>query len=356
MSIDVLSANASSDALETQASLDTAALAGVHGSSDADDPMELAIQAKQLRKNFGALTAVDGVDFGVRRGEYFGFLGVNGAGKTTTIRMIQCLSPPTSGELRVLGMDVQGQARRIKSRLGVVPQQDNVDPDLRVRENLLVYARYFGIPRRKARARADELLEFVQLDERAESPVTSLSGGMKRRLVLARAMINRPELMLLDEPTTGLDPQARHLVWSRLRRLRSAGVTTLLTTHYMEEAAQLCDRVAIIDGGRLLAVGEPEALVTEHVGRVCIEIRPAPGGRQQLHAVLQGLSGQRQEVGDTVYLYPGEHDSEADWRALQALPNQRLVHRPAALEDLFLRLTGRDPETSASPRRGDLDE
>ncbi len=299
-----------------------------------------AIAAQQLVKRFADVEAVAGIDFVVRRAECFGFLGVNGAGKTTTVRMVQCVSPPSSGELTVLGHDVRVNARAIKARLGVVPQDDSLDPDVTVRDNLMVYARYFDIPRREASRRIDELLEFVQLRDRAKTLIPTLSGGMRRRLVLARAMVNSPELLVLDEPTTGLDPQARHWVWSRLRSLKAAGVTMLLTTHYMEEAAQLCDRIAVMDAGNLLAVGEPGQLVREHIGEQCIEIRALPAERGQLDARLEAVGeGHREQVGDTVYMYPR---GEIDWAALHAIPNDRLLQRSATLEDLFLRLTGRE--------------
>ncbi len=299
-----------------------------------------AIVAQQLVKRFGDIEAVAGIEFAVRRAECFGFLGVNGAVKTTTVRMVQCVSPPSSGALTVLGHDVRAAPRAIKARLGVVPQDNNLDPDVTVRDNLMVYARYFDLSGREASRRADELLEFVQLHDRAKALIPTLSGGMKRRLVLARAMINSPELLVLDEPTTGLDPQARHWVWSRLRSLRAAGVTMILTTHYMEEAAQLCDRIAVIDAGKLLAVGEPGKLVKEHVGELCIEIRALPDERGQLDERLDAVGeGHREPVGDTVYIYPR---GEVDWSLLHAIPNERLLQRSATLEDLFLRLTGRE--------------
>ncbi len=300
---------------------------------------EPTILAQGLCKRYGEIAAVDGIDLDVRPGECFGILGVNGAGKTTTVRMVQCVAPPTAGSLRVLGHDVAEAPRTIKAQLGVVPQDNNLDPDLSVAENLRVYARYFGLPRREARARIDQLLRFVQLQERAADPVTQLSGGMRRRLVLARAMLNSPRLLLLDEPTTGLDPQARHWVWARLRRLRAAGVTMLLTTHYMEEAAQLCDRVAIMEQGRLLAVGEPAALVRERVGERCIELRPPNGAGQLVNARLAELGVRVEVVGDTLYIYP---EGPLEWRLLAELPHERLAERPASLEDLFLRLTGRE--------------
>ena len=298
-----------------------------------------AVVASDLGKAYGRVDAVDGISFAVRTGECFGFLGVNGAGKTTTVKMIHCGCPPTTGSLQVLGKDVRKESRAIKEELGVLPQEDNLDPDLRVRESLLVYARYFNLGGSAAKQRADELLQFVQLGERARSPVTQLSGGMKRRLVLARALINRPRLILLDEPTTGLDPQARHLVWSRLRRLRAAGVTMVLTTHYMEEAAQLCNRVGILDRGRLLAIGEPDSLVRQHVGNECIEFRPRTGSRAEIRQRLGEADCAWEEAGDTLFIYP---KSTLPLDSLRDVPHERLLHRPATLEDLFLRLTGRE--------------
>ncbi len=297
------------------------------------------VRAEALIKRYGELEAVAGIDFEVGAGECFGFLGVNGAGKTTTVRMVQCVSPPSGGTLEVLGSDVTEAPRRIKARLGVVPQEDNLDPDLDVVGNLRVYSRYFDLPRRQAREQIAELLEFVQLSERAASPVATLSGGMRRRLVLAQAMLSSPELLLLDEPTSGLDPQARHWVWARLRRLCSAGVTMLLTTHYMEEAAQLCDRVAVIDAGKLLAVGAPERLVLDTVGERCIELRPKPDQQQKILAVRAAIDAPSVQIGDTIYIHPRQ---QIDLAALAAIPHERLVERPATLEDLFLRLTGRE--------------
>jgi lipooligosaccharide transport system ATP-binding protein len=256
------------------------------------------------------------------------------------MRMVQCVSLPSSGALTVLGHDVRADTRAIKARLGVVPQDNNLDLDTTVRSNLLVYARYFDVSRRDAARRVDELLEFVELRDRADDLIPELSGSTKRRLVLARAMINSPELLLLDEPTTGLDPQARQWVWSRLRGLRAAGVTMLLTTHCMEEAAQLCDRIALIDAGKLFAEGEPGELVREHVGDECIEIRPLPGERTQIDACLDGIvSGRQEQVGDTIYMYP---QGEVDWSTLHAIPSERLLRRSATLGDVFLRLTGRE--------------
>jgi lipooligosaccharide transport system ATP-binding protein len=230
--------------------------------------VEPLIHARGLVKRFGDFTAVDGIDVDVAPGEAFGFLGPNGAGKSSTMRMIGCVSQPTGGTLRILGMDSHRQGTAIRARLGVCPQQDSLDPELSVRQNLVTYARYFGISRRTARAKADELLEFVQLAERADSKVEPLSGGMKRRLTIARALVNDPDIVLLDEPTTGLDPQARHLVWDRLFRLKQQGVTLVLTTHYMDEAEQLCDRLVVMDGGRIVAEDSPRALIDRCSARI----------------------------------------------------------------------------------------
>src|SRR5215207_7143511 len=231
------------------------------------------IEARGLVKRFGEFTAVDGIDVVVRRGEAFGFLGPNGAGKSSTMRMIGCTSPVTAGELRVFGMDPARDGRRIRARLGVVPQHDQLDAELTVEENLVIYGRYFDIPRAECRRRAAELLEFVQLSERRNSRVEPLSGGMKRRLTIARSLISQPDLLLLDEPTTGLDPQARHALWDRLYRLKRQGVTLVLTTHYMDEAEQLCDRLVVMDGGRIVAEGSPRELIEEHSTREVLELR-----------------------------------------------------------------------------------
>src|SRR5690348_17080316 len=259
------------------------------------DPGAL-IRARKLTKSFGNFTAVDGIDFELtRRGEAFGFLGPNGAGKSSTMRMIGCVSPPSGGELRILGKDPQRDGPAIRARLGVCPQLDNLDLELTLLENLTTYARFFGIPRKEARRRALELLEFVQLGERAGSKVQPLSGGMKRRLTIARALVNEPEIVLLDEPTTGLDPQARHLVWERLFRLKQQGVTLVLTTHYMDEAEQLCDRLVVMDGGRIVAQGSPRALIERYSTREVVELRFAAESQEVFADKLAGL-GERVEV------------------------------------------------------------
>ncbi|MFF5055188.1 ABC transporter ATP-binding protein [Micromonospora sp. NPDC000663] len=299
------------------------------------------IQARGLVKRFGDFTAVDGIDVEVRSGEAFGFLGPNGAGKSSTMRMVGCISPPTGGELRILGMDPVADGPAIRARLGVCPQLDNLDPELTVRENLTVYARYFGISRRAARERADELLDFVQLGERADSRVEPLSGGMKRRLTIARALVNDPEIVLLDEPTTGLDPQARHLVWERLFRLKQQGVTLVLTTHYMDEAEQLCDRLVVMDGGRIVAEGSPRSLIERHSTREVVELRFAAESQEPFAGKLDGLGERVEVLPDRVLLYVPDGDAAvAEVSALGLNPANVLVRR-SGLEDVFLHLTGR---------------
>ncbi|MER7589430.1 ATP-binding cassette domain-containing protein [Micromonospora sp. NPDC127501] len=299
------------------------------------------IQARGLVKRFGDFTAVDGIDVEVRPGEAFGFLGPNGAGKSSTMRMVGCISPPSAGELRILDMDPVADGPAIRARLGVCPQLDNLDPELTVRENLTVYARYFGISRRAARERAAELLDFVQLTERADSKVEPLSGGMKRRLTIARALVNDPEIVLLDEPTTGLDPQARHLVWERLFRLKQQGVTLVLTTHYMDEAEQLCDRLVVMDGGRIVAEGSPRALIEQHSTREVVELRFAAESQEPFAGKLDGLGERVEVLPDRVLLYVPDGDAAvAEVTALGLQPANVLVRR-SGLEDVFLHLTGR---------------
>ncbi|MEU8220940.1 ATP-binding cassette domain-containing protein [Micromonospora taraxaci] len=299
------------------------------------------IQARGLVKRFGDFTAVDGIDVEVRSGEAFGFLGPNGAGKSSTMRMVGCISPPSAGELRILDLDPVADGPAIRARLGVCPQLDNLDPELTVRENLTVYARYFGISRRAARERAAELLDFVQLTERADSKVEPLSGGMKRRLTIARALVNDPEIVLLDEPTTGLDPQARHLVWERLFRLKQQGVTLVLTTHYMDEAEQLCDRLVVMDGGRIVAEGSPRALIEQHSTREVVELRFAAESQEPFAGKLDGLGERVEVLPDRVLLYVPDGDAAvAEVTALGLNPANVLVRR-SGLEDVFLHLTGR---------------
>jgi lipooligosaccharide transport system ATP-binding protein len=304
-------------------------------------PDEPLIHARGLVKRFGELTAVDGIDVDVRRGEAFGFLGPNGAGKSSTMRMIGCVSPPSGGTLRILGLDPVRDGPAIRARLGVCPQQDSLDIDLTVLENITVYARYFGIARRVARERAAELLDFVQLSERAGDKVEPLSGGMKRRLTIARALVNEPELMLLDEPTTGLDPQARHLVWERLFRLKRRGVTLVLTTHYMDEAEQLCDRLVVMDHGTIVAEGSPRELIERHSTREVVELR---FGEQSLHDLAGKLAGvgERVEVlPDRLLVYADDGDAAAAAAHDRRLAPDSVLVRRSSLEDVFLHLTGR---------------
>jgi lipooligosaccharide transport system ATP-binding protein len=299
------------------------------------------VQACGLRKRFGTFEAVRGIDFDVRAGEVFGFLGPNGAGKSSTMRMIGCVSPRSAGELQVLGMDPDVDGPRIRARLGVVPQQDNLDVELPVRDNLYVYGRYFGMSRAAARAKTTELLDFVQLTDRAADPVEQLSGGMKRRLTIARSLINDPQLMLLDEPTTGLDPQARHLLWNRLFRLKQQGVTLIITTHYMDEAEQLCDRLVVMDGGLIVAEGSPRELIVRYSTREVLELRFASDAQQGWQEKLTDLADRVEELPDRLLLYAP--DGEAALAAASqrgARPLSTLVRR-STLEDVFLRLTGR---------------
>ena len=300
----------------------------------------IAIEARGLIKRYGAFTAVDGVTFSVRENECFGVLGPNGAGKSTTIKLISCFSPITAGDLHVAGFDVRTSGRDVKRILGIVPQEDNLDPDLPVRKNLEVYARYYGISRKVARPRIDEALELFQLTEKADSKVDDLSGGMKRRLVIARSLVHEPRILVLDEPTTGLDPQARHLVWQKLRLLKARGVTMLLTTHYMDEAAHLCDRLVIMHRGKVLTEGNPHSLIAEHAGQRVLELRMTPEERGPLLAELRGINDVAvEEVEDLVYVF-GAGDTSERMAAAVADPNRAFL-RPGNLEDVFLRLTGR---------------
>jgi lipooligosaccharide transport system ATP-binding protein len=296
-----------------------------------------AIVARELTKRYGDLEAVRGVSFEVGTGEIVGFLGPNGAGKTTTVRMLSCFLPPTTGTASIHDVDVRERPRDVKRLIGVCPQEDNLDPDFHVMKNLLVYGRYFGLPHRVVRDRALELLAFVALSDKAHAPIASLSGGMKRRLVLARALLNEPRVLILDEPTTGLDPQARHAIWTRIRSLRSHGTTVLLTTHYMEEATQLCDRVVVMDGGRILLEGSPLELVEREVGRTVVE---AWNYAEDFVSFLRALPGRLEEVGDRLYFYPEESD-HVERLFDQRFPRQERLIRRATLEDVFLKLTGR---------------
>ncbi|WP_048113539.1 ABC transporter ATP-binding protein [Methanoculleus sp. MH98A] len=295
------------------------------------------IVAHDLEKRFGDLVAVDRIAFRVREGEVFGFLGPNGAGKTTTMKMIQCISPKSGGTLEVFGMDVDTRQRRIKSRLGVVPQENNLDPDFSAYRNLLVYARYFGIPKRTAERRATELLAFMHLDEKRDVLIDKLSGGMKRRLIIARALVNEPELLILDEPTIGLDPQARHLIWEKLRSLRAEGNTLVLTTHYLDEAEHLCDRLVIMDHGRILVEGTPADLIREHAGSDVVEVERT----QKVVARLEELRLNYDLAGDVLQVFTDRPNDVAQ-ELLEVCRHEAAVTvRPATLEDVFLRLTGR---------------
>jgi lipooligosaccharide transport system ATP-binding protein len=307
----------------------------------ADPHAASLIRAHDLRKSYGSFEAARGIDLAVRPGEAFGFLGPNGAGKSSTMRMIAAVSPPSGGELRILGMDPATDGPAIRSRLGVCPQDDTLDIELNVRDNLVVYGRYFGIPRDEVRERADELLRFVSLQDKGKAKVEDLSGGMKRRLTIARSLINRPDLLLLDEPTTGLDPQARHLVWDRLFRLKQQGVTLVLTTHYMDEAEQLCDRLVVMDKGEIVAEGSPLALIAEHSTREVAELRFGVGEHERLASMVEDLAERVEVLPDRLLLYTDNGE-----RALAAVherglrPTAVLVRR-STLEDVFLRLTGR---------------
>ncbi|RBM22484.1 ABC transporter [Prauserella sp. PE36] len=299
------------------------------------------VEAKALVKRFGEFEAVRGIDLHVRKGEAFGFLGPNGAGKSSTMRMIACVSPRSDGELKVLGMDPDREGPRVRARLGVVPQQDNLDTELTVRQNLQVYGRYFGLSKAHVRRKAVELMEFAQLTERADDEVEPLSGGMKRRLTIARSLVNDPELLLLDEPTTGLDPQARHLLWDRLFRLKSAGVTLIVTTHYMDEAEQLCDRLVVMDGGRVVAEGSPAELIARYSTREVLELRFAPGDQEAAVARVTDLGERVEVLPDRILLYTATGEAaleQAHGRGVRPLSS--LVRR-STLEDVFLRLTGR---------------
>lgn len=295
------------------------------------------IRARGLTKRFGDLVAVAGIDFDIQEGECFGFLGPNGAGKTSTIRMIYGASPVTAGEVLVNGKDVRRCPREIKAAVGVVPQENNLDPDLSVIQNLLVYARYFSIPGAIARDRAREVLELLQLWDRRDSHTESLSSGMKRRLVIARGLINQPKVLILDEPTTGLDPQARHMVWQKLRQLKAQGVTLILTTHYMEEASHLCDRLAILDKGSVLVTGTPSEVISQYVGEEVLEMAPRPEGREAIVSWLEQHGLETELVEDMIYVFG------RDSSGLPQPPGvfDKVVRRRATLEDVFLRLTGR---------------
>jgi lipooligosaccharide transport system ATP-binding protein len=302
---------------------------------------EPLIYASGLTKTFGPLRAVDEVDFSVRAGEAFGFLGPNGAGKSSTMRMIAAVSPRSGGELRVLGLDPDRDGPAIRGRLGVVPQEDNLDLELTVRENLYVYGRYFDLPRRELRDRIEHLLDFAQLSERGDDRVDPLSGGMKRRLTIARSLVNEPELLLLDEPTTGLDPQARHALWDRLYRLKSEGVTLVLTTHYMDEAEQLCDRLVVMDAGRIAAEGSPRQLIDRYCTREVVELRFGPGESERMAGKVSDIAARTEVLPDRLLLYTDEGDAAVTALYARGLEPMSVLVRRGTLEDVFLRLTGR---------------
>jgi lipooligosaccharide transport system ATP-binding protein len=300
------------------------------------------VHARGLVKRFGDLVAVDGIDFDVQRGEAFGFLGPNGAGKTSTMRMIGCVSPPSGGTLRILGLDPDADGPEIRARLGVVPQQDTLDFELTVRENIVIYGRYFGLPRADLQQRADELLEFVQLSERADDKVEPLSGGMRRRLTIARSLINNPEVLLLDEPTTGLDPQARHTVWDRLFRLKQRGVSLILTTHYMDEAEQLCDRLVVMDKAKIVAEGSPLELIRRYSTREVVELRfRADEEPSDFAGRIDGLARRLEALPDRLLLYTDDGDVTATRIHEVGLRPESTLVRRSTLEDVFLHLTGR---------------
>ena len=304
-------------------------------------PPEALVRARGLVKRYGERTSVAGIDFDVVRGEALGVLGPNGAGKSTTMRMIGCVSDPTDGRLEIFGMDPVRDGPRIRGRLGVCPQADALDPELSVRDNLVSYGRFFGLSRATARERAARLLEFARLTERSDSRVEALSGGMKRRVTIARALVNDPELVLLDEPTTGLDPQARHVVWERLFQLKRQGVTLLLTTHYMDEAEQLCDRLLVMDGGRIVAEGSPRGLIEEHVTREVVELRFHDPDPDDLTGKLDGIAERIELLPDRLLLYVHDGDAAGREVARRGLEPAAVLIRRSTLEDVFLRLTGR---------------
>jgi lipooligosaccharide transport system ATP-binding protein len=308
---------------------------------------EVLVRARGLTKRFGGFTAVDGIDFDLYRGEAFGFLGPNGAGKSSTMRMIGCVSPPTDGELTILGGDPVRHGAAIRARLGVVPQEDTLDVELTVRENLLVYGRYFGLPKKLIAERTEALLDFVQLTDRAGSKVDPLSGGMKRRLTIARSLINDPDILILDEPSTGLDPQARHVVWDRLFRLKQRGVTLILTTHYMDEAEQLCDRLVVMDHARIVAAGTPRELIESYSTPEVLELRFAPELSEQAAEKIKDIKvsdlyAERIEVtADRIVLYVQDGDEAAESVRAHGLEPLASFVRRSTLEDVFLHLTGR---------------
>ncbi|HJR38272.1 MAG TPA: ABC transporter ATP-binding protein [Nocardioidaceae bacterium] len=305
------------------------------------EPPSAMIRATGLRKRYGDVEAVRGIDVEVQSGEAFGFLGPNGAGKSSTMRMVAAVSPPSSGQLSILGMDPATDGPAIRGRIGVCPQEDTLDTELNVRDNLVVYGRYFGLSKAEVGSRADELLRFVQLTEKAKSKVEDLSGGMKRRLTIARSLINQPELLLLDEPTTGLDPQARHLLWDKLFRLKQQGVTLVITTHYMDEAEQLCDRLVVMDGGHIVAEGSPLNLIREHSTREVAELRFGVGEHDGLAAKVEDLADRVEVLPDRLLLYTDDGEETLAKVHERGLNPAAVLVRRSTLEDVFLRLTGR---------------
>ncbi len=301
--------------------------------------MRTFVTAKELTKKFKDLTAVDGISFDIYEGECFGILGPNGAGKTSTVRMINCVSPVTSGELKVGGVQVSVNNRAIRKMTGVMPQEVNLDTDLTIYENLIIFSQFFDIPKKIGKKRIAELLKFVELESKANNRIDELSTGMKRRLLIARALINEPKLIIADEPTTGLDPQARHLIWQRLRQLKKQGVTLILTTQYMEEAEQLCDRIVIMHQGKILKAGKPKELIEQEIGREVIEIRIPKEEDENLVKLLSGLSRGYERVGDTLYFYC--KDGRELMKKIVEMDLKNYFNRPASLEDVFLKLTGR---------------
>jgi len=301
--------------------------------------MNTLVSARDLRKNYGSLAAVDGISFEIREGECFGFLGPNGAGKTTTVKMIHCVSPVTSGALTVNGLPAHINNRALKKMTGIIPQEITLDVDLTVYENLIIFSKFFDIPRREAKKRIAELLKFVELEAKRNSKISELSTGMKRRLLVARALLNQPKLIVADEPTTGLDPQARHLIWQRLRQLKTEGVTLILTTQYMEEAQQLCDRIVVMHQGKILKEGVPSKLVAEQIGREVVEVRVPKEEDERIIGQLAEFSCGHERVGDTLYFYC--RDGHGMMKKLVELDLHNYLTRPATLEDVFLKLTGR---------------
>ncbi len=301
----------------------------------------IMITAKNLVKTYGEFNAVDGINFEVKKGEAFGLLGPNGAGKSTTMRMVASVSKRTSGDLTILGLDPNQRGPDIRAHLGVVPQQDNLDVELRVRENLIIYGRYFGLPHKFLKKKADELIEFAQLTEKAKTKVDDLSGGMKRRLTIARALVNEPDILLLDEPTTGLDPQARHILWDRLFRLKEEGVTLVITTHYMDEAEQLCDRLIVMDKGKIMAEGTPADLIARYSSREVVEVRFGSDKNADVAKQLEGLGDRLEVLPDRILVYSADGEAVLEAIAHQGLRPLTSLVRRSSLEDVFLRLTGR---------------